>query len=202
MELKLISEIPPSVNHYLGQRAILRGGKPISVAYCTKDAANYKKRFTEYVTGEASRQGWEMPDKQRHIYVDAVFYFPMTDMDSNNYWKCMLDAITDSGRVWIDDNIVCERTQAIYYDSANPHVELTIHPADYIGIFEDMPHLEYFESKCFGCTRYARNCSLLNKAKAGRIQPEIKAGECTKYHARKAESKPNRKQNYKNQRRK
>lgn len=200
MELRLTSEIPPSVNHYLGQRAIMRGGKPLSVAYCTKEAAKYKKQFAEYVTAEAARQGWEMPDKQKHIYVDAVFYFPMTDMDSNNYWKCMLDAITDSGRVWIDDNIVCERTQAIYYDSENPHVELLIHPTDYTGIFEDVSHLEWFESKCFGCTRYARNCSLLNKAKAGKIQQEIKAGECSKYNARKT-GKPESKQKYKNKRR-
>ena len=188
------------MNHYLGQRAILRNGKPLSVAYCTKEAASYKKRFTDYVKSEASRQGWEMPDKFRHIYVDAVFYFPMTDMDSNNYWKCMLDAITDSGRVWIDDNIVCERTQAIFYDTTNPHVELVIHPTDYTGIFEDVSHLEWFEAKCVGCTRYARNCSLLNKAKAGRIQAEIKDGECTKYHAKQTEQSEE-KQKYTNKRR-
>ena len=199
-ELKLQCEIPPSVNHYLGYRAILRGGRPLAVSYCTNEASKFKKRFAQYVSDEAARQGWEMPDKQRHIYADAVFFFPQIDMDSNNYWKCMLDAITDSGRVWIDDNIVCERTMAIYYDTENPHVELTIHPTDYIGIFEDMPHSEWFEAKCVGCTRYARNCSLLNKAKSGKICPEIKDGECTKYKPKKAAS-PKKKQQYKNQRR-
>lgn len=200
MELKLYSEMPPSVNHYLGYRAVMRGGRPISVSYCTKEAERYKKRFAEYVAAEAVGQGWEMPVKTRHVYVDAVFYFPATDMDSNNYWKCMLDAITDSGRVWADDNIVCERTMAIYYDAEHPHVELVIHPADYIGIFEDVSHLEWFESKCFGCTRYARNCSLLNKAKIGKIQPEIRNGECSKYHAKKAEGQK-QKQTYQNKRR-
>ena len=41
--------------------------------------------------------------------------------------------------------------------------------------------LEQFESRCIGCKRYKRNCSILQKAKEGRIQEEIIGLECSKY---------------------
>ena len=41
--------------------------------------------------------------------------------------------------------------------------------------------LEQFESRCIGCIRYKRNCSILQKAKEGRIQEEITELECSKY---------------------
>ena len=180
-ELKLTSKIPPSVNHYLGHRAILKNGRPMSVDYCTQEAKRYKKEFAAYVAAEAAGQGWTNLGRQQHIYADAVFYFPRVDMDSNNYWKCMLDAITDSGAVWDDDNIVCERTMGIYYNGSDPHVELTIHPVGYTGIFGDISQLEAFEANCVGCRRYTRNCSLLAKAKAGQVQEEISGGVCLSY---------------------
>jgi crossover junction endodeoxyribonuclease RusA len=42
-----------------------------------------------------------------------------------------------------------------------------------------------FEEKCKACKRFARNCSILNKAKEGRIQEEID-GElnCSKFNAK------------------
>lgn len=95
-------------------------------------------------------------------------------MDCNNYFKCMLDAITDSKKVWEDDNVVCERVNGIFYDSANPRIEMIISPVDYIGIFKDLSQLEEFESNCIGCSRYKRNCSILQKAKEGEIQVKFK----------------------------
>lgn len=181
-KLYLVSPIPPSVNHYLAYRAIIKNGKPMAMSYKTPDAVAYQKAFTKYVAEECARQGWtHAPDPRQHFYVDTVFYFPKTDLDCNNYFKCMLDAITDAGTVWVDDNTVCERVMAIYYDSANPRIEITISPVDYIGIFEDRAHLEEFQSRCVGCTRYTRNCSILRKAIEGRIQEEITGGICSRY---------------------
>lgn len=191
IELILQAPIPPSVNHYLGHRAVMKGGKPIAVSYCTNEAAKFKKDFTKYVAQEAEAQSWEKPQKTQHIYVDADFYFPRTDMDTNNYWKCMLDAITDTKMVWVDDNIVCERANKILYDPENPRVDLRIHPVDYIGIFEDLAHLEQFESRCIGCSRYERNCSILNNAKNGRVQEEIICGVCQKFRQAAKENKDN-----------
>ena len=104
-------------------------------------------------------------------------------MDCNNYWKCMFDAITETGLVWIDDNVTCERVNRIYYDSDNPRIELTIRPVDYVGVFDNASQMEQFESVCVGCRKYKRNCSLLKKAKEGRVQKEIAEGVCSKYVA-------------------
>jgi len=180
--LRLVSPIPPSVNHYLSYRAIMRNGKPLAMSYKTKEAVRYQKDFIKYVQRQVVEQGWRpLRDKHQHYYVDAVFYFPRIDMDANNYFKCLLDAITETGMIWFDDNVVCERVQRIEYDHGNPRVELTIYPVDYIGVFDDAPQMEAFESICVGCTRYKRNCSLLQNAKEGRVQEEIRDGRCQRY---------------------
>ena len=154
----------------------------MAVSYKTKDAQRYQREFKNYVISEAKNQNWNtQTNKSRHFYVDAVFYFARTDQDANNYFKVMLDAITDTQLIWEDDNVVCERVQAIYYDSNNPRVELTIYPTDYIGVFENSSQLEKFESNCVGCKRYKRNCSLLKNAKEGRIQKEIDGECCLRY---------------------
>ena len=41
--------------------------------------------------------------------------------------------------------------------------------------------IQKFENRCIGCTRYARNCSLLQKAIEGRVQDEIHDGVCLCY---------------------
>lgn len=180
--LKLVSPIPPSVNHYLAYRAIMRNGKPMAMSYKTKEATRYQQDFIKYVRKEVFNQGWKPNrDKHQHYYIDVDFYFPRIDMDANNYFKCMFDAITETGLVWIDDNVTCERVNHIYYDSDNPRIELLIRPTDYIGVFDNASQMEAFEAICVGCKRYKRNCSVLQKAKEGRIQREIVDGVCTKY---------------------
>ena len=124
------------------------------------------------------------PNKERHFYVDCVFYFDRLDMDCNNYFKCLLDAITDTKLIWLDDNVVCERVQKILYDTANPRIELFIHPVDYIGVFDNASQLESFTSNCIECARYTRNCSILCKAKQGRIQEDIVDGVCLKHKSK------------------
>lgn len=181
-KLKLVSPIPPSVNHYLGYRAIIKNGKPMAMSYKTSEATKYQKEFAKYVKEQIKEQGWNLtPNKEQHFYVDCIFYFDRTDMDCNNYFKCSLDAITETGLIWVDDNVVCERVQRIYYDRKNPHIEFTIYPVDYIGIFDNISQLEQFENNCFGCNRYKRNCSILQKAKEGRIQDDILNFVCLKY---------------------
>lgn len=152
------------------------------MSYKTPEAVKYRSEFTKYVEKEVESQGWDVPiDKGINIYVDAVFYFPRIDMDCNNYWKILLDAITDTQLIWKDDNVVCERVQRIYYDSNNPRIELVIHPVSYIGVFDDAPQLEAFVSNnCIGCSRYKRNCSILQKAMDGKVQEELKDMVCSK----------------------
>lgn len=154
----------------------------MAMSYKTKEALQYQKDLIKLVNSEVDRQGWDIkPNKTQHFYIDAVFYFGRTDQDANNYFKVMLDAITETQLIWLDDNVTCERVQGIYYDSKNPRVEIHIHPTDYIGVFENASQLEKFESNCIGCKRYKRNCSLLLGAKEGRIQAEIRNLECVKF---------------------
>lgn len=181
--LKLTSPIPPSVNHYLGTRAIIKNGKPMAMVYETKEAKDYKKWFNDYIKLEAQKQNWEsILDPTQHYYCDCVFYFDRIDKDANNYYKLLLDSITESKVVWIDDNVVCERVNRIYYDSENPRIEIEIYPVNYIGIFDSKSEMNKFEDKCKTCKRYNRNCSILKKAKEGRIQCEIDENKnCGKY---------------------
>ncbi|SEU08297.1 Endodeoxyribonuclease RusA [Lacrimispora sphenoides] len=160
----------------------------MAVSYKKPEASKYQKEFAKYVKEQVIKQNWIISDnKYSHYYMDCVFYFPRTDMDANNVFKCLADAITDTGCVWIDDTQLCERVQGIYYDGKNPRIEITICPVDYIGIFNDISQLENFESNCIGCTRYKRNCSILKQAKEGRVQEEIIDGACKKYKKIKGE---------------
>ncbi len=162
----------------------MQKGKPLAVSYTTNEAKRFKRDFSSYVRDEVKKQGWETDiENPRHYYVDATFYFPRSDMDANNYFKVMLDAITESNSIWKDDNVVCERVQAIYYDADNPRVELCIHPVDYIGVFKDASQLAEFESRCVACKRYKRNCSILRGALVGKIQTEIKDNQCAKFQS-------------------
>ena len=182
-QLKLVSPIPVSINHYLAYRCVIKNGKPMAVSYCTKEAKEYRKMFAQYVTEQVQKQGWDnVPNATQHYYLDALFFFPRTDMDCQNYFKILTDSITDTQLIWLDDNVVCERVQGICYDAQNPRIELCIHPVDYIGIFANQCELDGFEARCETCSRYARNCSLLQKAKGGKIQDEISDGICTKYN--------------------
>lgn len=181
-ELKLIITDFISVNHYLAYRAIMKGKRPMATSYKTQEAKKFQKEFTEYVKLQAKEQNWTTDfNPFQHYYVDAVFYFPRIDMDTNNYWKVPFDAITDSGVVWVDDNMACERVVKVIYDAKNPRIEYTIYKTDYIGIFDNQEKLNQFEDKCKTCKRYSRNCSILNKAKEGRIQEEIQDMTCNKY---------------------
>ena len=181
-ELFLTSPIPPSVNHYLGYRGLIKNGRPVAISYKTHDATKYQSEFSKYVKVEVEKQGYNAtPNETQHFYVDCVFYFARVDKDPNNYFKCMLDAITDTKLIWVDDNVVCERVQRIYYDKENPRVELHIYPVEYTGIFDNENELKKFEKNCLDCSRYKRNCSLLKQAKLGYIQSEIKDCVCSKF---------------------
>ena len=121
--------------------------------------------------------------------MDVVFYFPRVDMDANNYFKCLADAITDTELVWIDDTQLCERVMGIYYDNKNPRMEIEIKPVNYKGIFPNQNTYEEFVCKCETCKRYKRNCSILTKSIEGRITEDIENLECQKYKSIEKEDK-------------
>ncbi|MFL1672690.1 RusA family crossover junction endodeoxyribonuclease [Paenibacillus dendritiformis] len=184
-EISLTSKIPPSVNHYLGYRAVpkYKNGKKvyIVVSYLTAEAKDYKEYFSKYAKEQVEKQKWDIEQTRYiHHYADCVYYFPRTDMDEQNYPKVTSDTL--NGIAYIDDSRVLFRTNRVYYDNENPRVEITIHPVTYRGIFDSQEDLDKFEDKCKTCKRYKRNCSILKKAKEGRIQKEInKEFICSKF---------------------
>jgi len=189
--LKLVSPIGVSVNHYLKIRNFLiyKDGKPIpqSTLYETKEAKDYKKKFIKHIKEQVNLQGWEKSDnKFQKYFVDCTFFFPRIDIDSNNMYKLLLDSLTESECIWIDDTQSCERTQGIFYDSLNPRIEICICPVDFVGIFPTNEHLDVFLSKCITCSRYKDGrCSILVKSLEGRIIDEVKDLICGKYKLKK-----------------
>lgn len=164
----------------------MKNGKPMAMSYKTQEAVKYRENFADYVRQECTKQKWDfIPSKHQHFYVDAVFYFDKVSRDCNNYFKVMLDAITDTQLIWLDDNVVCERVQRIYYDVKNPRIELVISPVDYIGVFDNTLQMDKFISKCVDCTRYNRNCSILKNAQAGKIQNGVRNDFCEYYKEKK-----------------
>ena len=185
-KLYLVSPIGISVNNYLkpNPKLIYVKGRPIPTVtmFETHEAKGYKKLFKAYVEKEVKKQGWDLEvNKTQHFIIDCVFYFDKTNRDCNNYFKVLLDALTETQLIWADDNVTLERVNRIYYDAEKPRIELEIYPVDYIGIFDNQFVLDQFENKCKQCSRYKRNCSILRKAKEGRIQPEIVDLQCNKY---------------------
>ena len=185
-ELKLVSPICPTVNHYMNYRVGKVNGRLTVLPYPSKETKEFKNNFIPYVQDEAKKQCWEMDyTGLQHYYVDWIIYFDRVDKDAANLDKVLIDSITEAKCVWIDDNVVCNRINHIYYDSKNPHIEITIKPVDYIGIFDNEEQLNNFENICKTCARYGRNCSIFKNAKAGRIQEEIINFECLKYKEKK-----------------
>ena len=189
--LKLVSPIGVSVNHYLKIRNFLiyKDGKPIpqSTLYETKEAKDYKKKFIKHIKEQVKLQGWEKSDnKFQKYFVDCTFYFPRIDIDSNNMYKLLLDSLTESENVWIDDTQSCERTQGIFYDSENPRILLEIRPVDFVGIFPTNEQLQIFKSNCITCSRYRDGrCSILVKSLEGRIIDDVDNLVCSKFKLKK-----------------
>lgn len=184
--LKLISPIPPSVNHYLGWKCVIKKNRPVAVCYKTADSKRYQRLFIKYVKSQVEEQKWvKSPNKFQHYYMDCVYYFDRIDKDANNYFKCMADAITESKAVWIDDTQLCERVQGIFYDPVNPRIEITITEVDYVGVLETADELRTFEVQCHSCSRDIKKCKVRKAALEGRVQSGVEKGICPKFCVRK-----------------
>ena len=177
-ELKLIFDVPVSVNNYLKPKGLIKYAynKPIVILnmFETVEARAYKKRFKRYVLAQMKLQGWEMDANKNTFYViESVVYFKKRGMDSNNCWKISLDALTEC-QVWTDDSMVIERCTRVYYDDVNPRIEYTIYIAEHIGIFDtEGDYIDYLY-RCNTCSRYKNGvCSVHKKALESRIQESV-----------------------------
>lgn len=174
-QLKLILDLPPSVNHIYGRNM------KFNTVYLKKEGKEYKKKMIQYILEEIKKQEWIKAENQ-FLYMDEIVFSNKKGRDSDNLKKLQQDCITESGVVWTDDTWCLPRTQRILIDKNNPRIELTITPCEFIGIFDNQHQLQEFKQQCEVCKRYKRNCSILKNALDGRIQDEIVDLTCSEFN--------------------
>jgi len=174
--LKLTIPIPPSINSdYMKPRAIMTHGKPMAMLYESKVAKDFKKDIVKLITKEVKLQDFET-QLDKYTRLEWTWYFARVNQDTNNYYKCMIDAITECNLlVWRDDNISANYDKRIYYDSSNPRVELEIWYEDWVGVFDNKTiHDKFVSDNCNQCKRGVKgNCSIYAKALENKIQEEV-----------------------------
>lgn len=180
--LHITSQLPVTLNNYTKSRVIYVNNKPMPSVYETTDAKRFKKYFKKLLEGTIANSNWNNDEEHRDKFyiVEATWYFEKQNRDSNNMWKIMLDAVTETGLIWTDDRQVIERTSRIYYDTANPRVEIDVREAEWIGIFDTPSHLDDFMmNNCDRCSKDISHCSILNGALESRITEDINMEDWT-----------------------
>ncbi|WP_299831806.1 RusA family crossover junction endodeoxyribonuclease [uncultured Metabacillus sp.] len=189
MQLSLTLPVPTSLNElYINEYSWNPKKKmrtPTGRRILSKDGEKCKAELIKLTTEQLQDQQWDYEyTLDNYIYMDTVIYFSRKGRDDNNIYKLLCDSLEKL--VYENDSRVLIRTQKILYDTTNPHIEVTLKPVEYKGIFNNEIHMNQFEDKCKKCKRYKRNCSILNKAKEGRIQEEINEEfVCAKYSEKK-----------------
>lgn len=193
-QLKLCLPVPLSVNQYLqpkGNIKTVKGKTFVDITmYQNPKAKEYKETVKYIIRREANRVDWNSDiTSDQHYYVDVDVYFERTDRDSDNIFKILFDTITESNIIWKDDRYGLPRVNKVCYNSEFPHIDVTITPVEYIGIFDNEDQLNQFKKQCETCNRRDRNCTVLRKAKEGRISDDIEDLECLRYKERKGTKK-------------
>ncbi|MFI2856966.1 RusA family crossover junction endodeoxyribonuclease [Paenibacillus sp. JSM ZJ436] len=181
---KLILPLPVSINDlYINQYtwdAKIKKRVPTGKRILSKEGERVKGLIEEAAKEQIAQQDWDYEyTKNHYIYMDSLIYFNRKGRDDNNIYKLNNDALEKI--VYDNDSRVLTRTQRILYDKTNPRIELSFKPVEYIGVFDDKDSYEKFLGNCKTCSRYKRNCSILNAAIEGFIQEEISDGLCAKY---------------------
>jgi Holliday junction resolvase RusA-like endonuclease len=166
-------ELPISVNNYLRPSAKIVKGKPIIHMYETKESKDWKKRFGAYLKREVKKQNWDIEKtKEGHWYLDCIFVQSRTNQDNNNYFKILCDTL--SGIVTEDDKNILIRTQKVMYDAKNPRFMAVLKPVEYRGVFNtEDSESKFFNDNCLGCKKNHEKCTILRKAREGRLQDEL-----------------------------
>ena len=90
---------PPSVNHCYGHAAF-------SIVYATKKMKDYKQEVLAIVSQARAQKQMPRAVINQPIMVTSFFYPPdRRRRDIDNYFKVLLDALTNAG-VWKDDKLI------------------------------------------------------------------------------------------------
>lgn len=174
MKLHIISPIPPSVNNYLHYKVQRTPtGRLFVQSYKSEESVIYERQFVKIAKKSINEQGWQKPEKLTYIIVDCTFFFPKHGMDTNNHWKLPLDVLK-AAEAYVDDSKVLEGAKRLYIDADNPRMELTIYPAEFVGIFENQDQFESFkENNCTNCKKNPNRCAVITKSLENRLTGSI-----------------------------
>lgn len=176
--------LPPSVNEYLGKRVAYNPitKRPFVQVYETNKARAFKKHMSKVLERSINEFNWEKTDKHEYVTCQLNIFSNQKRKDADNMFKCLLDSLTENEIVY-DDSTVLPSVKNLYIDKNNPRIEVFIAMSEKVGVFTDInAHDEFVRSYCSGCTRYARNCSLLKDCVENRIRSEIHCDNDKKYH--------------------
>lgn len=185
LEIKLILPLPVSINKlYINQYSWNPKTKtriPTGKRIMSEEGKKIKKQIQLETIKQLQSQEWDYEwTKTNYIYQDCYIYMNRAGRDDNNIFKLLNDSLEKI--VYDNDSRVLTRTQRILIDSENPRVELIISQVPFRGIFDTEEQMRQFEGKCKTCKRYKNNCSILKRAKEGRIQKEVDENfNCIKY---------------------
>lgn len=185
LRVELILPLPTSINklyiNQFGWNPKTKTRMPTGKRIMSKDGVKVKNEIQNEAIKQLAAQEWDYEwTKTNYIYQDCYIYMNRLGRDDNNLFKLLNDSLEKI--IYDNDSRVLTRTQRILIDSENPRIHLIISQTPHRGIFESEIHMNEFENKCRSCKRYKRNCSILNKAKEGRIQEEINDDfVCNKY---------------------
>lgn len=190
--LKITSPMCPTNNHYMAYRIAYKDRArkfPFIQAYKPAETMRYEREFKKCIQEALKEQEWTTPGENDFIIMECDFYLPKKRIDPNNCFKVPCDVLTDAG-VWLDDDMVLNKSERVYFDTQNPRIEITIYLATHVGVFDTEEEYQTFKStNCDLCGRGAgkTNCSIHKKAIESRVQEEIDVEnlKCIKFKTKK-----------------
>ena len=134
----------------------MKSGRPLVLNYPSKGNVQYKKLFEPYIKQIVKDSGWDKEiTRGKHYYLNATIYFGRIDQDEQNYWKMPCDIMNEI--VYIDDSMILTRCDRIYYTynkEIEPHIDFTLSPVEYVGIWNSQEECNQFVDVCKGCKNY------------------------------------------------
>ena len=128
--IKMVLDIPPSVNHCYVNIAGHRKGRKLT------EAAKNWKLLAGYEANQAKRkQGWIYPDKDEKIVLLLWAFWPdRRPRDMNNCHKLLPDALENV--LFENDKNVLVRDMDFSFDAKRPRLEIVVARKDEVDVNE------------------------------------------------------------------
>lgn len=191
MKLKLILDLPPSVNALYTNQAYFdkksRRYIPTGKRILSKEGREMKKLLRLQAATQSKEQDWNKEELgEDYIYMDMIVYFNRKGRDSDNINKALQDSL--EGIVYNNDTQVLPRTQKVLIDRDNPRVEVIFSPVEFKGVFDNSYEANDFVHKCMSCNRYRNgSCRIMQDSLEGVIRSEVDESKvCSEFKKKKS----------------